>query len=231
MKILITNDDGIHAPGLEALHKVAARLGEVHMYAPHQPVSGCSHQVTTDGPIQVRDVEAGRFTVSGTPVDCVRVALLWKETNVDWVLSGINDGGNLGIDTIMSGTVSAAREAALLGKKAIALSQYRRRSLPFDWDWATRFVKHLLPQLMRRPLPARSFWNVNLPHEPDYSTAEPHLVFCGVDPHPLPISYEQINGDLHYRSDYHARKRKLGADVDVCFGGRIAVSVISIDPA
>jgi 5'-nucleotidase len=216
---------------LKALHQVVGPLGEVHMYAPHQPISGCSHQATTDGPIRVRDLGAGRNTVTGTPVDCVRVALLWKETNVDWVLSGINDGGNLGVDTLMSGTVGAAREAALLGKRAIALSQYRRWTLPFDWSWAARCLEQFLPQLMRRPLPARSFWNVNLPHEPNYSEKIPEVVFCPVDPYPLPVSYEVINGDLHYRSDYHSRRRKLGADVDVCFGGRVAVSVISLEPA
>ena len=230
MKFLLTNDDGIHAPGLEALYQVAARLGNVAVCAPHQPVSGCSHQVTTDGPINVCQAGNGRFTVSGTPVDCVRVSLLWKESNVDWVLSGINDGGNLGVDTIMSGTVGAAREAALLGKRAIAFSQYRRRTLPFDWNWASRFAEFVLPQLIRRPLPVGSFWNVNLPHEPNYSDAEPEIVFCPIDPHPLPVSYQQIDGALHYRSDYHSRKRKLGADVDVCFNGRIAISMLPTIP-
>ena len=229
MKFLLTNDDGIAAPGLLALYRVALRLGEVAVCAPHQPISGCSHQATTDGPITVREDDTGQFTVTGTPVDCVRVALLWKEADVDWVLSGINDGGNLGVDTIMSGTVAAAREAALLGKRAIAFSQYRRRTLPFDWNWASRFGEHVLPQLIRRPLPAGSFWNVNLPHEPNYSAAEPEIVFCPVDPNPLPVSYEQIAGNVYYRSDYHARKRKLGADVDVCFNGRIAISVISTE--
>jgi 5'-nucleotidase len=231
MKILITNDDGIDAPGLTTLHDVAARLGEVRIIAPHVPHSGCSHRVTTDSPITIREMAAGRSTVAGTPVDCVRIALLWHAAEVDWVLSGINDGGNLGVDIYMSGTVGAAREAALLGKRAIAISQYRRRPLPFDWSWAGRFVEHLLPMLMRRPLPPRCFWNVNLPHEPDYSNASPEIVFCPVDPHPLPVHYEQIDGALHYRSDYHARRRKLGSDVDVCFGGRIAVSIVPLDSA
>jgi 5'-nucleotidase len=162
-------------------------------------------------------------------VDCVRIGLLWKGIDADWVLSGINDGGNLGVDTYMSGTVGAAREAALLGKRAIAFSQYRRRTLPFEWSWAVRAVQILLPQLIRRPLPPRSFWNVNLPHDPNYQNGLPDIVFCPVDPHPLPVSYEQIHDALHYRSDYHSRKRKLGADVDVCFSGRISVSVISLE--
>jgi 5'-nucleotidase len=229
MRILLTNDDGIDAPGLAALHQAAAGLGETCVFAPHQALSGCSHQATTDGPIRVVEVEVGKTSVIGTPVDCVRVALLQVLPDVDWVFSGINDGGNLGVDTLMSGTVGAAREAALLGKRAIAFSQYRRRHLPFDWSWARQMVEKILPHLLRRPLPARSFWNVNLPHPSNEQPATPQVVFCPIDPHPLPVSYEQIDGAWHYRSDYHARKRKLGADVDVCFSGRVAVSLVSLD--
>lgn len=231
MKFLLTNDDGIDAPGLAALHETAARLGETLIVAPHRAISGCSHQVTTDGPLRVTTHVPGRHCVNGTPVDCVRIALLQLTTRVDWVLSGINDGGNLGVDTYMSGTVGAAREAALLGRRAIAISQYRRRTLPFDWTWAIRQMDRILPQLMRRPLPSRTFWNVNLPHEPDYQHATPDIVFCPIDPHPLPVSYEQINGELYYRSNYHSRQRKPGTDVDVCFNGRIAISLVSLDQA
>jgi 5'-nucleotidase len=231
MKILITNDDGVDAPGLLALQQVAARLGDTIIVAPHQPISGTSHQVTTDVPIRVAPLATGKNSVSGTPVDCVRIALLQMGIEADWVLSGINDGGNLGVDTLMSGTVGAAREAALLGRKAIAFSQYMRRQLAFDWVWAARLTERILPQLMRRPLPARSFWNVNLPHEADYQTASPDIVFCPLDPHPLPVSYEQIAGAYHYRSDYHSRKRRPGTDVDICFNGRVAVSLVSLEQA
>jgi 5'-nucleotidase len=229
MKFVLTNDDGIDAPGLEALRQVANRLGIAATYAPHQAMSGCSHQATTDSPIRVVKVSPGKHSVMGTPVDCVRVAFLGHAEEAEWVLCGINDGGNLGVDTFMSGTVGAAREAALMGKKAVAFSQYRQRRLPFDWASASRIVEHLLPLLLRRPLPARSFWNVNLPHLPPEEDPLPDLVFCQVDPHPLPVNYEQIAGAWHYRSDYHARSRKLGADVDVCFGGRVAISLISLD--
>lgn len=231
MKILLTNDDGVDAPGLAALHQAVAGLGELLIMAPHQALSGCSHQVTTDRPIQVAEVAAGKMSVTGTPADCVRLALMKVAPSIDLVLSGINDGGNLGVDTFMSGTVGAAREAALLGKRAIALSQYRRRKLPFDWEWASRLVARILPQLLRRPLPPRSFWNVNLPHESDYATCVADIVFCPLDPHPLPVSYEQLADAWHYRSDYQSRKRKPGADVDVCFSGRVAISLMSLDPS
>jgi 5'-nucleotidase len=143
---------------------------------------------------------------------------------------GINDGANLGVDTFMSGTVGAAREAALLGKKAVAISQYRRHSQPFEWAWSAMQVEHALRQLFRRPLPARCFWNVNLPANYAGTGALPDLVFCPLDPHPLPVAYEQINGEFHYRSNYHQRKRRPGSDVDVCFAGHISVSLVSLGP-
>lgn len=232
MKILLTNDDGVNAPGIAALYQVVSRLGEPIILAPHTAISGCSHQVTTDSPIHITEISAGKMSITGTPADCVRIGLLKVAPTVEWVLSGINDGGNLGVDTFMSGTVGAAREAALLGKRAISLSQYRRRKLPFDWTWASNLVAHVLPLLLRRPLPPRCFWNVNLPHEPNYSdNLIPDIVFCPIDPHPLPVAYEHLDGAWHYRSDYQSRKRKLGADVDVCFSGRVAVSLISLDSA
>src|SRR5262249_57858395 len=122
MKLLLTNDDGVFAPGLEALAEAAAELGEVLVVAPASHLSGCGHRVTTHGPIRVEQVAPGRVAVDGTPGDCVRVALHDLMPDADWVLSGINHGGNLGADVHHSGTVAAAREAVLHGRPAIALS-------------------------------------------------------------------------------------------------------------
>src|SRR5262245_18020009 len=126
MKILLTNDDGIDAPGIVTLHQIATQFGDSVIVAPHVALSGCSHQVTTDRPIRVTTLANNRHSIDGTSSDCVRIGLLQFATDVDWVLSGINDGGNMGVDVFMSGTVAAAREATLLGKKAVAISQYRR---------------------------------------------------------------------------------------------------------
>lgn len=229
MKFLLTNDDGVDAPGIQTLWQVASQLGETQVVAPHLPVSGASHQATTDVALRVADYQPGQLSVTGTPVDCVRIALVQLQSDCDWVLSGINDGGNLGVDTLMSGTVAAAREAALLGRKAIAISQFRRRQLTFEWSWAARQVARVLPHLMRRPLPPRAFWNVNLPQEPDYATVDPDMAFCPLDPHPLPVHYDYVDGGYYYRGNYQGRQRKLGADVDACFGGRISVSLITLD--
>src|SRR5205085_713736 len=161
---LLTNDDGIDAPGLEALHAAARELGTVSVVAPAAGHSGCGHRVTTETGIRVLEVSPGRFAVEGTPADCVRVGLHELAPEANWILSGINAGGNLGADVYHSGTVAAVREAALHGRAGIALSQYRRRGIEFDWHRATILVLPVLRELLMRPLSPGAFWNVNLPH-------------------------------------------------------------------
>src|SRR5437588_4818664 len=136
MKFLLTNDDGIAAPGLLALERAAATLGETVWAAPHIHLSGCSHRVTTDQPVRATQQAAGRWAIEGTPADCVRVGLAHLLPAADWVHSGLNCGGNLGADVHMSGTVAAVREAVLHGKPGIALSQYHKAKLDIDWDRA-----------------------------------------------------------------------------------------------
>ena len=123
MRILVTNDDGWDAPGLAALKTLAGQIGDVYVLAPRDPHSYAGHRVTTDGPLVLTETGAREFTLSGTPADCVRVAIATLFPEIDWVLAGINRGGNLGADLFTSGTVAAAREAALLGRPAIAVSQ------------------------------------------------------------------------------------------------------------
>ena len=227
MKLLLTNDDGIAAPGLLALHRAAVQLGETVVVAPATGLSGCSHRVTTDAVLEVESKESGWFAVTGTPADCVRVGLHGLTPHVGWVLSGINAGGNLGADVWHSGTVAAVREAALHGLPGIALSHYHRKGLEYDWERATRWVVPLLRELMSRTWRSGTFWNVNLPHLGPGS-ADPEVVFCPLDPGPLPLSYRDVEGRLHYNGDDHGRRRLAGADVDVCFGGRITVTLLSL---
>ena len=225
--IIITNDDGIDAPGLAALAELAAPLGEVAWAAPQEHLSGCSHRVTTNGPIRVSQRGPRRWAVEGTPADCVRVALarLAPETTV--VLSGINEGGNLGADVHHSGTVAAVREAALHGRAGIAVSQYRKRGLEVDWSRGVRWLRPVVADLLRRPREPGTLWNINLPHlAPD--EPEPRIVFCPLEAGPLPLSF-RVDGDaLHYDGNYHERRRQAGSDVDVCFGGNIAVTLVRV---
>lgn len=227
MRFLLTNDDGIEAPGLAALGRAITGWGQAVVVAPDQHLSGCSHQATTSRPLALSQVSPLRYALDGSPVDCTRVGLWRVAPGVEWVLSGVNEGGNLGADVYLSGTVAAAREACLLGKPAIAFSQYVRRR-PIDWQQTTRWTQHVLEMLLERTPPPGAFWNVNLPHPDAPGELPPECVFCDVDPHALPVHYEDLDGKLHYRASYHQRQRVGGHDVDVCFAGQIAISLIAL---
>src|SRR5438105_5274830 len=166
MRFLLTNDDGIDAPGLAALAAAATDLGELAIVAPVEAHSGCSHKVTTQDAILVDLLGKQRAAIHGTPADCVRVALHRYYPDFDWALAGINSGGNLGADVYLSGTVSAVREAVLHGRPGIAFSYYKRRELDFDWQRAARWVRRLLPDVLAESAEPGVFWNVNLPHLP-----------------------------------------------------------------
>lgn len=228
MILLLTNDDGIDAPGIAALEKAAQGLGEVWIVAPTQGYSGCSHQVTTHAPVRAHPRGPRRYAVEGTPADCIRLAVHGLVPRPDYVLSGINAGGNLGVDVFLSGTVAAVREATLHGWAGIALSQYRRRDRPFDWDRTAHWASHLLPTMLRDRPELGVFWNVNFPHL-DSEAPDPEAVLCPFDLSPLPLNYrEDIDGWV-YAGDYHSRPRQPGTDVAVCFGGQVAVSLLGLD--
>ena len=126
MKFLVTNDDGIDAPGLAALVNVARTLGEPTVVAPAGPQSGVSHAVTWREGVRIEPRDEGRFAIHGTPADCTRLGLLHLVPKAKWILSGINHGANLGADVYYSGTVAAVREALLHGWPGIAVSHYRK---------------------------------------------------------------------------------------------------------
>ncbi len=226
MKLLLTNDDGIDAPGLSTLLKVANKLGEPTVIAPVEPHSGCSHRVTTGAPFRVSKRDERAFAVHGTPADCVRVAAHSITVDADWVLSGVNAGGNLGADVFHSGTVAAVREAVIHGMRGIALSKYNKSRADFDWPRVATWLEKLIPELMAKPLPTGQFWNVNFPHlQP--SEPDPKVVFCPLESGPLPLYFKLQDDWWHYQGDYHRRPRTAGSDVDVCFGGNIAVTQMS----
>ena len=227
MKLLLTNDDGIDAPGLEALRRAVAGLGEVIVVAPTAAHSGCSHRVTTDSPLRLHRRGPGRYAVEGTPADCVRLGVGVLAPDTSWVLAGINAGGNLGADVYHSGTVAAAREGVLHGFPAVALSQYRKRGMEFDWERAARWARAVLREILAGPREPGTMWNVNLPHLAAHEP-EPDIVACPLDPGPLPLSFRAEGDLLHYSGNYHQRSRRPGCDVDVCFGGKIAVTRMTL---
>lgn len=225
--LVLTNDDGIDAPGLAALEAATAGLGSRLVIAPRDAWSSGSHAVTTHREIGIDRPGAGRVALGGTPADCARWAVHEVGPRLAWVLSGINAGGNLGVDIHHSGTVAAAREAAIHGRPAIALSHYLARGLPLDWVKAAARARRALDVLLERPLPVGCFWNVNLPH-PGPGEPEPEIVFCPVDASPLPLAFQVSDRGARYSGNYHERPRAPGTDVDLCFRGFITVSLLSL---
>lgn len=128
MKIVLTNDDGIDAPGIKALGEAIS--GEKIWIAPEKEYSQCGHQVTTNQGIKVEKRSEIEYAIGGTPADCIRLAVSHLCPDLSWVISGINSGGNMGVDVYISGTVAAVREAAIQGIPGIALSQYRKKENP-----------------------------------------------------------------------------------------------------
>lgn len=225
MTIILTNDDGIDAPGIQALKK--AVNGNSIIVAPKDHQSGCGHQVTTKQPINVQRRSQTEYAVGGTPADCTRLAISNLHKDVKWVLSGINAGGNLGVDAYISGTVAAVREATMHGIPAIAISHYIKRSLTLDWDIAAHSTAKVLADLLTRSPEPGSFWNVNLPHlEP--GSPEPEVVFCQPCIKPLPANYRIEGDNYYYAGKYAQRDRTPGSDVDVCFSGKIAITQIKL---
>jgi 5'-nucleotidase len=225
MHILVTNDDGVEAPGIAALAEVAAGFGRVTVIAPSQGVSSCGHHVTTHHDLTVKQLREGWYSVDGYPADCVRVGLTAIVKDTTLVLSGINDGGNLGMDLLMSGTASAAREATIRGIPGIALSQYKARRGDADWPRAIEWARNTLNEVIKRAPPKGAFWNLNLP-DPQGEQSQPELVECQYDFEPLPVGFEYAEGTWRYSSQYQSRLRTPDRDVALCFGGAITLSAV-----
>ncbi len=257
MKILLVNDDGIEAPGLQALYDsivgslmpVSRSSVEIVVVAPHCGRSECGHSVTTGRPLQVDEIRAGWFSVDGTPVDCVRLGLGQIHPHADCVISGINAGANLGIDLLVSGTFAAAREAALHGRPAMAISHYRRPDVPVTWDHVPRWLQSLIPEFLaaskthasnveppshpesraaleRETTPPTPLWNVNLPAI-DPLIHIPETRECTVDPTPLQRAYFPHGKQVTSKTDFHGRPRVPHSDVSLCFAGYLTVSKLA----
>lgn len=168
-RVLVSNDDGIQAHGLLRLESVLRPLvRELWVVAPETEQSAASHSLTMRRPLYLRQLEERRFAVDGTPTDCVLLAVhqVLKDRPPDLVLSGINRGGNLGEDVAYSGTVAAAREGALLGFRAVALSlDYRDRNR-LNWETAEHWTRETLLRLAAAPWPCGVLMNVNFPDRP-----------------------------------------------------------------
>lgn len=165
MKILVSNDDGVLAPGLHALVREMERLADVTVVAPDRNRSGASNSLTLTQPLRIREMDNGFYSVEGTPTDCVHLALTgFLEPGTDMVVSGINHGANLGDDILYSGTVAAAMEGRYLGFPSIAFSMVGEQILHFDT--AAIIARHLVMKLRANMLPLQTILNVNIPDVP-----------------------------------------------------------------
>lgn len=235
MRILLTNDDGIDAPGLQCMLAALASKHEVWVSAPSLERSGASHSLTMHDPIRVVERGQRQWAVSGTPVDCVYLALhRFTSTVPDLVISGINKGANLGDDVFYSGTVGAAREAALNQIPAIAVS-LDNQNWPGEthhFDSAAELTLRLIEQMEHQPLPSGLLVNLNVPNRRIEDIASVEVCRLGrrhyepvveerVDPRGKPyywIGGEPVSGNMDEHTDGwwlhhgHAAMTVLGLD-------------------
>lgn len=238
MRILLTNDDGIHAPGLFVLEKIAAQFSDdIWICAPSEEQSGAGHSLTLTRPVRLREHAPRRFSVSGTPTDSVTMALRKVlPAPPDLVLSGVNRGANLGDDITYSGTVSAAIEGALAGIRSIAFSQVYAKegmadAVPFDAaeSWGAKVVKPLLDM----PFTERTLINVNFPPLPADEVKGIRVVRQGFHDYSRGSLVEGTDprGFDYYWFGLHGIEHTPGQDTDLeAIGqGYVAVTPLQLD--
>lgn len=165
MKILVSNDDGVHAPGIRVLAETLATISEVMVMAPDRDRSGASNSLTLTSPLRITQQLNGFFAVEGTPTDCIHLALTgYLEQHPHMVVSGINAGANMGDDVLYSGTVAAAMEGRYLGYPALAVSLVGEHYI--HYATAAQVTKQLIQQLCKAPLPRTTILNINVPDVP-----------------------------------------------------------------
>lgn len=165
MRVLISNDDGVFSPGINILAKELSSYVNIEVVAPDRNRSGASSSLTLSQPIRIKQLDNGFYSVEGTPTDCVHLAVTgFLNDEVDMVVSGINDGANLGDDTIYSGTVAAAIEGRYLGLPALAISMVGDNIQ--HYKTAAIIARQLVVQLSSRNLPSQTILNVNVPDVP-----------------------------------------------------------------
>jgi 5'-nucleotidase len=228
--ILVTNDDGIHSPGLTTLAERLARIARVVVVAPDRERSAVGHSLTLHSPLRSEEIRPGWFSVDGTPTDCVNLGIHGLlDERPSLVVSGINKGGNMGDDITYSGTVSAAMEATLMGVPAFAVSLAGDSFAAADFVVAAEFSRCLARRIFERGLPADTFLNVNVPPG-DPTGVEltrqgkrkySDVIVAKTDPRGR-LYYWIGGGELGFEN-------VLGTDFHAVHGGAISVSPLHLD--
>ncbi len=234
MHLLLTNDDGINAPGLAALHAALREKHTLSIVAPTSEQSRTGHTANYDQPITVHAINhetlGPSHSVNGTPVDCARLAVTELVTEpVDVVISGINHGANVGwVDLATSGTFAAARDLAFLDIPAIAISQMFLKNQPTDWPAAFRRARTILDHLLDASAPPVKLWNVNLPRTgPGQQPKGVRLLPPSFDQ--IPLQYETLEKKdslttYQYAGEWESRTRTPDHDVAGVFDGYVVVT-------
>ncbi len=236
MRILLTNDDGIHAPGLAVLERIARELSDdVWIVAPETDQSGLAHSLTLSDPLRVREVAEKHYAVRGTPTDCVIMAVREiMDSPPDLVLSGVNAGANMADDVTYSGTVAGAIEGTLQGIRSIAISQAYQfdgeRRVP--WDVAETHAPALLEKLIKADLPAGTLLNVNFPNCEKDSVQGIEITGQGkLDFGLLVEERHDGRGFPYYWLKFDARKGEFrkGTDIHALKAGKISITPLKLD--
>lgn len=240
MRILLTNDDGIDAPGIRALHAAVRDLGEITVVAPAEVQSAMGHAVTFHRPVKVVEWRCPQgsdycgVSVDGRPADCVKLALSnIVKGRVDLVLSGMNAGANIGINVLYSGTVAAALEAAFLGVPSIAVSLHIGDPRKTRWDAAAAHARRAIDRIVAGPMRPHTVMNLNVPILDD--GAEPAgIKVLPISTSPLVDEYdssEDPTGDKSYRvrSSMRFRHTPPGSDVEALFQKYVTITPLHFD--
>ncbi len=231
MRILVTNDDGIHSPGITILAKALAQVGEVWVVAPDRERTAVAHAVTLHKPLRLHHIAPRVFTVNGTPVDCVNLALLKIMPKPPaLVVSGVNKGVNLGDDVMYSGTVSAAMEGTILGVPSIAVSQEGWEE--FRFTVGATYAVRVARLVLSHGLPDETLLNVNIPNRPLRGIKGVRIT-C--------LSRRRFDNPIIEKCDPHGRKyywiagkrvswsRDKDADHEALEGGFVSITPIRLD--
>ena len=237
MRILLTNDDGIHAPGFEVLEEIARQISDdIWVCAPAEEQSGAGHSLTLNHPVRLRKLGERRYSVTGTPTDSVMLALrtIMEDKTPDLILSGVNRGANLADDITYSGTASAAMEGALGGIKAIALSQVLNRDAEHEvFDAARAYGPDVVRKLIDAPFGDRTFINVNFPPLPAKDVAGIRAVRQGFHDYSRGsvVQGRDPRGLNYYWFGLHAIEHTLdhGTDLEAIDEGYVSVTPLQLD--
>ncbi len=237
MRILLTNDDGIHAPGFAVLEEIARSISDdVWVCAPAEEQSGAGHSLTLNHPVRLRQLGDKRYSVTGTPTDSVMLALrtVLEDRKPDLILSGVNRGANLADDITYSGTASAAMEGALAGIRSIALSQVLQRDTDHEPFAAARaFGAKVIGKLLDAPFGDRTFVNVNFPPLPAEKVKGIRAVRQGFHDYSRGSVVEgrDPRGLTYYWFGLHAIEHTLdhGTDLEAIDEGFVSVTPLQLD--